>query len=154
MDVILASIFGGIFVGIGLALIIKGNSSAGGSTIIARIVASKSEIKPSQVILILDVLIVLSALFIFDDNVKILWSIVSIYITSKVIDMMLTGRLDKKVVHLVTNKTDELKIKIRENLGDHGTIINGDGLYANENKQIIENDEIPSISYSRKKLKK
>ncbi len=137
MDTILASIFGGIFVGIGLALVIKGNSSAGGSTIIARIVASKTEIKPGKVILIIDALIVLSALFIFDDNAKILWSIVSIYITSKVIDVMLTGALNKKVVHLVTDKVDLLKVKIREDLGEYGTVLNGDGLYDNEKKQII-----------------
>ena len=47
IDTILSSIFGGIFIGLGLALVIKGNSSAGGSTIIARIISSKTEIKPS-----------------------------------------------------------------------------------------------------------
>lgn len=137
IDTILASIFGGIIIGLGLALIIKGNSSAGGSTIIARIVASKTEIKPGQVILVIDTLIIFSALFVFNDTAKVLWSIVSIYITSKVIDVILTGRMNKKIVHLVTNKPDELKIQIREHLGPHGTIINGDGLYEDEDKKII-----------------
>ncbi|DAB31681.1 MAG TPA: membrane protein, partial [Sulfurospirillum sp. UBA11407] len=58
LDTILASLFGGIFIGIGLALVIKGNSSAGGSTIIAKIVASKMEMKAGQVLLIIDSLIV------------------------------------------------------------------------------------------------
>jgi uncharacterized membrane-anchored protein YitT (DUF2179 family) len=137
IDTILASIFGGITIGIGLALVIKGNSSAGGSTIISRIVASKTEIKPGKVILVIDSLIIFSALFVFDDTAKVLWSIVSIYITSKVIDMILTGSMNKKVVYLVTNKTDELKIQIREYLGPHGTILNGDGLFENENKKMI-----------------
>ena len=137
IDKILASIFGGISIGIGLALVIKGNSSAGGSTIVARIVASKTEIKPGQVILVIDSLIIFSALLVFNDTAQVLWSIISIYITSKVIDMILTGRMNKKVVHLVTNKTDELKILIREHLGPHGTIINGDGLFENEDKKII-----------------
>jgi len=137
MDTELASIFGGIVIGIGLALVIKGNSSAGGSTIVARIVASKTEIKPGQVILVIDSLIIFSALFVFDDTARVLWSIISIYITSKVIDMILTGSMNKKVVYLVTNKTDELKIQIREHLGPHGTIINGDGLFENENKKMI-----------------
>ena len=137
MDTILASIFGGISIGVGLALVIKGNSSAGGSTIVARIISSKTEIKPGQVILIIDSLIIFSSLFVFDDTAKVLWSIVSIYITTKVIDMILTGSLNKKVVYLVTNKTDELKIKIREHLGPHGTILNGDGLYEAENKKMI-----------------
>jgi len=137
LDTILAALFGGIFIGIGLALVIKGNSSAGGSTIVARIVASKTEIKPGQVILIIDSLIIFSALFVFDDTAKVLWSIVSIYITTKVIDMILTGSLNKKVVYLVTSKTDELKVQIRDHLGPHGTIINGDGLFEGENKKMI-----------------
>ncbi len=137
LDTILASIFGGIFIGIGLALVIKGNSSAGGSTIVARIISSKTEIKPGQVILIIDSLIIASSLFIFDDTAKVLWSIVSIYITTKVIDLILTGSLNKKVVYLVTNKTEELKIKIREQLGPDGTILKGDGLFEGQNKQMI-----------------
>lgn len=137
LDTTLSAIFGGIFVGVGLALVIKGNSSAGGSTIIARIISSKTEIKPGQVILVIDTLIVLSSLFILDDTEKLLWSIISIYITTKVIDFMLTGSLNKKVVYIVTSKTDELKVKIREELGPEGTILNGDGLFEGQDKKMI-----------------
>ena len=137
IDTTLSAIFGGIFVGIGLALVIKGNSSAGGSTIVARIIASKSEIKPGVVILIIDSLIILSSLFIINDMAKVLWSIISIYITSRIIDTILTGRLNKKVVYLVTQKTDLLKEKITQELGPEGTIIKGDGLYQNQEKKMI-----------------
>jgi uncharacterized membrane-anchored protein YitT (DUF2179 family) len=155
LDTILASLFGGIFIGIGLALVIKGNSSAGGSTIIAKIVASKMEMKAGQVLLIIDSLIVLSALFIFDDNAKVLWSVVSIYVTAKVIDMILTGRLNKKLVNLVTNKADLLKVKIREELGEYGTIIKGDGLYENQEKtMILIVVEVSKLQYLRDLVKK
>lgn len=136
-DDILASIFGGIFIGIGLGAVIKGNSSAGGSTIIARIVATKSHIKPAQVILVIDSTIILGFLFIFDDINKVLWSVISIYITTKVIDTILTGRLNKKMVYLVTEKAEHMRLLIRENLGPHGTIIQGDGLYEGESKRMI-----------------
>lgn len=137
MDTILSSIFGGIFIGLGLALVIKGNSSAGGSTIIARIISSKTEIKPAQVILVIDTIIILSALFILEDRAKILWSVISIYITSKMIDYILTGSLNKKVVYLVTQKTDELKKIITKELGPEGTIIKGDGLFEGQEKKMI-----------------
>ena len=137
IDTTLASIFGGIFIGLGLALVIKGNSSAGGSTILARIISSKTEIKPGQVILIIDSLIVLSSLLILEDTARILWSVISIYVTTKVVDFILTGSLNKKVVYLVTNKIDELKKQIREELGPEGTIIKGDGLFEGENKNMI-----------------
>lgn len=137
LDTILSSIFGGIFIGLGLALVIKGNSSAGGSTIIAKIISSKTEIKPAQVILVIDTIIILSALFILDDRAKILWSIISIYITSKMIDYILTGSLNKKVVYLVTQKTEELKKLITDELGPEGTIIKGDGLFEGQEKKMI-----------------
>ena len=137
LDTILSSIFGGIFIGLGLALVIKGNSSAGGSTIISKIISSKTEIKPAQVILVIDTIIILSALFILDDRAKILWSIISIYITSKMIDYILTGSLNKKVVYLVTQKTEELKKLITDELGPEGTIIKGDGLFEGQEKKMI-----------------
>ncbi len=137
IDTTLSAIFGGIFIGIGLALVIKGNSSAGGSTVLAKIISSKTEIKPGQVILIIDTLIIFSALFILNDTSKVLWSIISIYISAKVIDMILTGNLNKKVVYLVTEKTEELKKQIREELGPEGTIIKGDGLFEGQNKKMI-----------------
>ena len=137
IDTILSSIFGGIFIGLGLALVIKGNSSAGGSTIIAKIISSKTEIKPAQVILVIDTIIILSALFILDDRAKILWSVISIYITSKMIDYILTGSLNKKVVYLVTQKTQELKKLITDELGPEGTIIKGDGLFEGQEKKMI-----------------
>lgn len=137
IDTILSSIFGGIFIGVGLALVIKGNSSAGGSTIIARIISSKTEIKPAQVILVIDSIIILSALFILEDRTKILWSVISIYITAKMIDYILTGSLNKKVVYLVTQKTDELKQLITQELGPEGTILKGEGLFENQEKKMI-----------------
>ncbi len=137
MDDALGAIFGGIFVGIGLAFTIKGNSTAGGSTILARIISSKTEIKPGQVILVIDFLIIFSSLFILEDTKKVLWSIVSIYITAKIIDVILTGNLNKKVVYLVTQKTQILKEIIREELGPEGTIIRGDGLFDNQDKKMI-----------------
>ncbi|MGB7403016.1 MAG: YitT family protein [Arcobacter sp.] len=137
IDNSLGAIFGGVFVGIGLAFIIKGESTAGGSTILAKIISSKTELKPGQVILVIDFIIIFSSLFILNDTAKVLWSIISIYITAKVIDVILTGNLNKKVVYLVTQKTNLFKELIRNELGPQGTIIKGDGLFDNENKKMI-----------------
>jgi len=137
IDDTLSVVFGGIFVGIGLALIIKGESTAGGSTIVAKIISSKTEIKPGRVILIIDFLIIFSALFILENSEKVLWSIISIYVSAKVIDVILTGSLNKKVVYLVTQETEKLKEIIRDELGPEGTILKGDGLYDAQDKKMI-----------------
>ncbi len=136
-DILLASIFGGIFIGIGVGLILNGNSSAGGSTIIARIVCSQTEIKPGQVILFIDFLIILSSIYIFNDIDKALWSILSIYVTSKCIDIMLSGTPSTKVVHITTAKAQLLSQTISEQLGKDGTILKGSGLAHEKDKEII-----------------
>jgi len=136
-NILLASVFGGAIVGLGVGLIIKGNASAGGSTIIARIVSSNSHIKPAHVILFIDVIIVVSSIYVFKDFEKALWSIMSIYVTSKVIDVVLTGTLSTKVIHIASNKPELLSQKISESLEQEGTILKGSGIYKHEDKTLI-----------------
>ncbi len=136
-NILLASIFGGAIIGFGVGFIIKGNSSAGGSTIVAKIVCSKSHIKPAQVILIIDVLIVICSIYVFKDIEKALYSIISIYITSKAIDVILTGTLSTKVIHIASNKAQTLSVEISQNLNIEGTILKGSGFHQEKEKEII-----------------
>ncbi len=136
-NILLASLFGGALIGFGVGFIIKGNASAGGTTTIAKLVASKSEIKPSQVILFMDFLIIVSSIYVFNDIEKALWSTISIYITARCIDIVLTGALSKKVVHIVSNKAEFLSEVISENLGEHGSIVRGVDLNNQNDKTII-----------------
>ena len=136
-NTLLATLYGGIAVGVGVGLILRGNASAGGTTIIARLVAARSQYKPGQVILAFDVFIIISSGFVFQDIERALWSMISIYATSKCIDMILTGTLSEKVVHIATNKADLLSQMIAEQLGQQGTILTGTGLYHDEQKTLI-----------------
>ncbi|AHJ12251.1 YitT family protein [Sulfurospirillum multivorans] len=148
-DVILASIFGGIAVGIGLGFILSGHASAGGSTIIAKIVASKTSIKASSVMLFIDMLVILAIAFISQNIDLALWSLVSIYISAKSIDMFLTRGPSKKVVHIVSAKIEELCAQIVPLLGKNGTIVEGNGIFEHENKRmiflVVENRKIPML---------
>ena len=136
-NTLLATLYGGIAVGVGVGLILRGNASAGGTTIIARLVAARSQYKPGQVILVFDVFIIIASGFVFQDIERALWSMISIYVTAKCIDMILTGTLSEKVVHIATSKADLLSQLIVEHLGRQGTILTGTGLYKNEEKTLI-----------------
>ncbi len=145
-NVILASLFGGGLIGVGLGLVLSGNASAGGSTILAKIIASKTTIKASSVILFIDIIIIIAIGFIFKDVDLALWSLVSIYVSAKGIDMVLTRGPSKKVVHIVSTKIELLCEKIVENLGKDGTIIEGNGIFEKESKRmiflVVENQKI------------
>ena len=136
-NILLASIFGGAMIGLGVGLIIKGNSSAGGSTIIARIVSANTHIKAAHVILLIDVLIVLSSIYVFKDIEKALWSIMSIYVTAKTIDMVLTGALSTKVIHITTNNEQVLTQAISTYLNVEGTILKGSSFLQSDDKTLI-----------------
>ncbi len=136
-NTLLATLYGGIAVGVGVGLILRGNASAGGTTIIARLVAARSQYKPGQVILVFDVFIIIASGFVFQDIERALWSMISIYVTSKCIDTILTGTLSEKVVHIATSKADLLSQLIIEQLGQQGTILSGTGLHKDEEKTLI-----------------
>lgn len=136
-DTLLASLYGGIAIGVGVGLILKGDASAGGSTIIAKVVASRSQIKPGQVILLLDLLIIVGSGLVFLQVEQALWSLISIYATTKCIDMILTGTPSEKVVHISTDQVVPISKQIVAQLGQRGTILTGSGLVDGESKTLI-----------------
>jgi len=136
-DFLLVTLFGGIVIGVGVALIFRGHSSAGGSTIIAEILSNQFNIKPSHTILGIDALIIASSAFVFKGIEPSLWSLTTIYVTSRCIDMILTGGPSEMIVHIVSDHTDILSAKIIEHLGPNGTLLTGTGLQKNQEKTMI-----------------
>ena len=136
-NILVAAIFGGTTIGFGVGLIIKAHSSAGGSTIIAKIISSNSNFKPAQIILVVDIIIVILSIYVFKDFEKAVLSIISIYATSKAIDVVLTGTLSTKIIHITTSKPNELTDALNKQLALEGTIIQGSALDAKDNKTLI-----------------
>jgi uncharacterized membrane-anchored protein YitT (DUF2179 family) len=137
-NLMLATLYGGISVGSGLGLIFKGGASAGGGTILAKIISTKTHLKTSTVILILDALVVISAAYVFQSIELGLWSLISIYVGSKLIDTILVGAQNQKIVHISSSKNlNELSRIISESIGVSGTIVNGNDLNSSEKKDII-----------------
>ena len=137
-NLMLAALYGGVSVGSGLGLIFKGGASAGGGTILAKIISTKTNLKTSSVILILDALVVISAAYVFKSIELGLWSLISIYVGSKLIDTILVGAQNQKIVHISSSKNlNELSRIISEIIGVSGTIVNGNDLNSSEKKDII-----------------
>ena len=137
-DPLLATLYGGVLVGIGLGFIFKGGGSAGGGTIIAKIVASKFEMKPGSVIMLLDSLVITSSALVFESLELALWSLISIFATSKLVDLVLTGKSNEKTIQISSYKElTTLGVIIHEQIGVRGTIVKGNDLSGKEKKDII-----------------
>ncbi|MDN5089522.1 YitT family protein [Aliarcobacter butzleri] len=136
-DILLAAIFGGIFIGLGVGFVIKGRASTGSTSVIGEIVAKKTKYKAAEVLLAIDATIMFASVFVYNDINKSLYSMISVYVGIRVIDMILTGRPSKKIVNIVSNNVEVLKEQIRERIEEHGTILTGIGLHQGQNKTII-----------------
>ncbi|WNL13231.1 YitT family protein [Aliarcobacter cryaerophilus] len=136
-DILLAAVFGGIFIGLGVGLVIKGRSSTGSTSVVGEIVAKKTKYKAAEVLLAIDATIMFASVFVYNDIDKSLYSMLSVYVGIRVLDIILTGRPSKKIVNIVSNNVEVLKEQIRERIEEHGTILTGIGLHQGQNKTII-----------------
>jgi uncharacterized membrane-anchored protein YitT (DUF2179 family) len=136
-ETILASIFGGLLVGLGVGFVMLGKASTGGTTILAEIIAVKVKYKTSEILLFIDGLIMFSSIFVYGDVEKALFSVIGIYITSRIIDILLSGKPAQKAVTIVSKDVKELSMKLLKHLGEHGTIVKGLSLNHKEDKTLV-----------------
>ena len=108
-DRFLACIYGGIIIGLGTAIILKANSSTGGSDLISLLVKKyNSDIRTSNVIIIVDTIIVgLNVLFFREIEIG-LYSAIAIYLMGKMIDIIFEGIYFTKLVIIISNKSQEI----------------------------------------------
>jgi uncharacterized membrane-anchored protein YitT (DUF2179 family) len=136
-DALLSSIFGGVLVGIGLGMIFKSKATSGGSDIIAMIFAKYTRLPLGQLMIYVDSAIVLLALVVFADWKIPLYSWIVIFITGKVIDVVLEGLSYDKTLFIISDKYAEIRKYIIEDLERGGTYIKGEGMYNGSSKTII-----------------
>ncbi|MCC7332575.1 MAG: YitT family protein [Flavobacteriales bacterium] len=136
-NTLLATLYGGVSIGIGLGLIFKGDASAGAGTILAKILNDKWGTKTGDVILVIDAIVVVLAGVVFKDVELALWSLISIYVTSKLIDIILTGKRNEKIVHIASDNLEKLSQIMEEELGFTGTILKGKDLNFSHERNII-----------------
>jgi uncharacterized membrane-anchored protein YitT (DUF2179 family) len=136
-DALLSSIFGGVLVGFGLGLIFKAKATSGGSDIVAMIIAKYTKMPLGQLMIVVDSVIVLLGLVVFQDWKIPLYSWIVIFITGKLIDMVLEGISYDKTLFIVSDKFEEIRDKIINDLNRGGTYIPGKGMYNGAEKTII-----------------
>ncbi len=137
IDPLLASIFGGVLIGLGLGLIFKAKATSGGSSIIAMLITKYTRLPLGQSLMIIDALIVLMGLAAFGDWTIPLYSLIIIFITGKVIDVVLEGFSYEKTLFIISDKYESIAEKILKDLNRGGTFIEGKGMFKQDEKKII-----------------
>lgn len=137
-DRFLACIYGGIIMGIGTAIILKVNSSTGGTDLVSYIAkVYRPTIKVGEIIFLIDIVIVTSNM-IFLNEIEIgLYSAIAIYLMGKMIDILFEGIYFTKLIYIISDKTEEIAKEIGKNIGRGTTGIYGKGMFTNEDKLIL-----------------
>ncbi len=136
-DVLLSSLYGGVMIGFGLGLIFKSKATSGGSDIIAMIVSKYTKLPLGQLLIVIDSVIVLIGLVAFKDWQIPLYSLITIYVTGRVVDLVLQGLSYDKTLFIISDKHQEIRDKIINDLNRSGTLFNGKGMYKQDEKTII-----------------
>lgn len=136
-DALLSSIFGGVFIGLGLGMIFKAKATSGGSDIIAMIISKYTRLPLGQLMIVVDSAIVLVGVVAFQDWKIPLYSLIVIFITGRVVDVVLQGISYDKTLFIVSEKPKELRDKIINDLNRGGTFIEGKGMYSGNERTII-----------------
>ena len=137
-DRFLACIYGGIIIGVGTAIILKVNSSTGGTDMVTYIAKKyKPSIRTGNIIVIIDIIIVTLNMFFFREIEIGLYSGIAIYLMGKIIDILFEGIDFTKLIFIVSKKSEEIAEKIGKSIERGTTGIYGIGMYTNEEILIL-----------------
>lgn len=133
---LLSAIYGGIMLGIGLGIVYRGNGSTGGTAAIAQILKKYTGISSGFAQLLVDGLVVISSAIVFNLELT-LYAMMSIYVTSKVIDFVQLQTSPTKLVFIITEKEAIVQGIIRDEINRGLTKVKSLGGYSNLERTII-----------------
>ena len=138
-DPLLGSIIGGVIKGFGLGLIYYVGATTGGVDIVAKFLRQRfAQINFGTIVLIMDVTIILAYAIILEKYDSAMYSMIGMFVVSKVIDLVLYGIDNSNICYIISENSEEL---IREIISGHVrrgvTILEGEGAYSHRKKNII-----------------
>ena len=138
VDKILASIFGGCLLGLGISLIMLHGATTGGVDIVAKLINKRfRHFTVGKIILILDAAVILLAVIVYKNIESALYSVVTMFASARVMDSMLYGGDRGKVIYTITSKPDEICKSVSQELSRGITLFDVTGGYTGEKRKML-----------------
>ncbi|WP_225229130.1 YitT family protein [Paenibacillus gallinarum] len=135
-DLLLAALYAGVTIGLGLGIVFRAGGTTGGSDIIARILSKKTGLSIGRVMLAIDIVIIGSSL-IYIPLEKILYTLIAVFIGSKVIDFIQEGAYAAKAFTIISDYGPEIADKITIQMERGVTLIPAIGAYSKKAKHVV-----------------
>jgi uncharacterized membrane-anchored protein YitT (DUF2179 family) len=136
-NAVLAAIYGGVMLGVGLGIVFRGRASTGGSDIIGMVVSKHTGMSLGFGIMIADFVIISASGLAFGSLEAPLYGYLVLFLSTKVIDMILEGWSYSKLVIITSSRTQEIADFILRGLDRSGTALRSRSLYLNREGEII-----------------
>lgn len=137
-NILIAAVYGGVLTGIGIGILFLRNITTGGTDLIALMLHKAFPNVPNGTILaVIDGIVVLIAVLVFQKIEVALTSVLTIYFSSKVIDLIAQGVDYAKVIYIVTDKGKELSAVLNSSTDRGNTVIKAFGGYTGAEKQLV-----------------
>ena len=133
----LACIFGGVILGIGVGLILRNHGSTDGTEMVAVTFAKKTPFSVGEIIMFFNLFIFFAAGFVYSSWESAMYSVLTYYITYKVIDVVLEGLNESKSIFIITDHSEKIGKAIMENMDVSVTYIDAEGGYSGRKKRLI-----------------
>ena len=136
-DMLLVALFGGVFSGAGMGMVLRANATTGGTDMVAALIQLKiRHYNVAQIMQILDGAIVILGFFVFGLRPS-LYAIVAIFVTTKVSDAILEGFKYSKAACIITDKYEEVAKVLMEELDRGATGLKATGMYTGKDRCVL-----------------
>lgn len=135
-DTLLATVYGGILLGVGCGLIIKEGGCLDCTEIVAILINRKKSLSVGQVVFCFNIVIYGAAIFVFGAE-RALYSLLTYFVSYKVIDMVSDGLNSAKAAFIITDDGSEIASAILKRLGRTVTVLSGEGIISHGDKRVL-----------------
>ena len=137
LDPLLGTLFGGVLLGIGLGLILRGGATTGGTDMIARMVHRRFNfISVGMFLFALDFLVVIAAALTISGE-KALYALINIYVCSRVIDDVMVGFGGNKACFVMTGAWEKVTRRVMDEVGRGVTYLEAKGAYSGKSRPVV-----------------
>lgn len=133
---LLATVFGGVVLGVGVGLVIRNGGVLDGAETLAILLERKLPFSVGEVIMFMNVIIFTFAMFVFSLE-NALYSMLTYYIAFKTIDIVVKGFDDMKSMHIISKYNEDIANAISDRLGRGVTYLDGQGVYSGDDHRVI-----------------
>jgi uncharacterized membrane-anchored protein YitT (DUF2179 family) len=136
-NLLLAAIFGGLLVGIGIGLVFRGGGSTGGTDIIGQIISHYTNFSTGTAILFTDGMIICAAGLVLGNIEILLYALVNIYLQTQAIDLVLEGASYTRAMFVISDHAEKISRLITSNLSRGATLFHATGAYTDKRRDVV-----------------